>query len=171
MAKPKPTLPSYPSMKAMASATGIPLEWLKDAKAKGCPAFRQNNSVSLGDWLKWFGAQGDDEADVNDALKWSEKFARVKTWMAEIDLSKKRGEVVDRKEHQEALTSGMAALFGELIRVFCTELPPALKGLSELEIQRRCDLEIQRLRATLRQKFAEMGEKAETETAEETKEA
>lgn len=172
MAKPfprhTPHLPSYPSMKSMSGATGIPIDWLKAAKDKGCRAFKQNNSVNLEEWLRWLGGGGmNSEDDPNDSLKWSDKYARVRTWIAEVELSERRGEVVKRREVQEAVASGMAVVRGEMERIFCTELPPALKGLSELEIQRRCVADITRLMNGLRERCATLGGEEQTELVNE----
>ena len=169
MSKPKERLPIYSSMKAMAGATGIPLEWLKDSKNKGCPAFRQNNSVSLGEWLKWFGAQDQGDDDVGDALKWSEKYSRVKTWIAEIELSKKRGEVVDRKVHLDALAGGFTVFRGEHHQLYCQEFPARAKGFTELEMQSLAEQFEIRLFKQFREKAGLLQDEPEAEKTEEVK--
>ena len=67
------------------------------------------------------------------------------------------GKTIGKDEVSTGIKSAMALLFGELDRIFCSELPPALKGLPEPEIKARCVASIGQLRATLREKFSRMG--------------
>jgi hypothetical protein len=49
-----PTVPTlFPSMKACAGATGIPMHVLSQAKKDGCPAFHASNRVDLKLFLSW----------------------------------------------------------------------------------------------------------------------
>jgi hypothetical protein len=57
MSRPKSKVPSEisPSLKSAAATLGLDVAVLKDAKARGCPAFRANQSVNravLVEWLK-----------------------------------------------------------------------------------------------------------------------
>ena len=170
MAKPGPKpkdLPTYVSLGACATALKIPKGFLSDAKRAGCSAFRANGTVNLADFIQWLCT--DNPGEEADGMKWSEKLARVKTKREEMRLAQDEGKTIERGIVQDALTNGMAVFRGEVERILCTELPPALKGLSELEIQRRCVAEITRLMDALREKLALLTDAKEENKVEETK--
>lgn len=140
-------LPIYDSMIACEAAVGIPVSVQRQAKKGGCDAFRSNR-VDLARLIRWLFKGGTD-----DDVDWGQELKKVQTKRERIKLSKDEGSVMATDEVREGIQRGVGLMFGELDRVFCSELPPALKGLDELAIRTRCQGEIERIKETLRDKF------------------
>lgn len=88
--------------------------------------------MDLIEFLKWrFGLPEDAVSD------WGERLKQYKAEREKIALDKDRSLVADRSIVTTAIGKAMAVLFSTMDRSFGNTLPPALKGLSETEIQQR----------------------------------
>lgn len=132
--KPDPTssLPRiFDSINQCSSVTGIPVPALREAKKAGCPAFRHSR-VDLVAFLKWrFGLPEDAVADWGAALE------EYKARREKIKLDADLGLTLDKSSVTFAVGRALSMLFSNIDSQFGQLLPPALKGLSESEIQQR----------------------------------
>ena len=124
-------LPNYDSMKVCAARTGIPLAALKRAKKSGCEAF-QWNRVALAPLLKWLFSQ-----DSDSGVDWKDFHTKFQGLLAELAYNRKRGDTLDKSEVRQAITKAISSFFASLDRRSSIELPSALRGLAEPEIQKR----------------------------------
>lgn len=122
-------LPSYPSMAACASGTGIPMEILKSAKSAGCDAFDSHGRVALGKLLAWIFRPESGE-DTN----WTMRLKRAQALTAELDLAEAQGRLVDHEAvvaRARADAERVRSVLDSSLRV---ELPPRIAGKSAEEI-------------------------------------
>lgn len=138
----------FDSQQQAAAATGIPIEALKRSKRAGCPAFKSNR-IYLRPLLVWIFAK----PDTAKAETWKAVDEEYTARLKQHNYERKTERVVERGEAIECIRAGMATVFSELDRLFLNELPPALKGLDEIQIRQRAQAEIERLRVTLKDKF------------------
>ena len=144
-------LPTYMSMSACAGQTGIPLATLKAAKRDGCTAFTDSGRVELEGLLRYLFKR--DEGDPTD---WGADFEKWRAKREKIKHDKDADLVADKVETAEGIKASMAMLFGELDRVFCSELPPAVKGLEELAIRSRSQQSIAKLKKAFEARIEEL---------------
>lgn len=135
---------TFDTMGACASATGVPLAALKQAKKLGCEAFRHGR-VELFAFLRWWFAQQD--SDVN--TDWNRELNRERALRERIRREADQGLVMDSEVVRAFQHHLMGYLFGELDRVFASELPPALKGMDEVGVRVRAQAEIEALKKRL----------------------
>ena len=162
-------LPIYDSMQQCVAATGIPKSELRKAKANGCPAFIASR-VDLGDFVRWHFDPSRASPDASNAEQptldlgdadlaqpvngtWQESKARVATLREIQKLAQDKRELLARSDVQHALSRGMADLFGELDRVFASQLPGRAKGMSEVQIRDIAEEAIEKLKDSLREKW------------------
>lgn len=139
-------LPLYGSMKQCSGETGIPLAILKQAKASGCPAFKSNQTVNLGDFLQWFFSRDDDESDIH----WGNKLNEYKAKREKLKLKKDERESLDRGEVQHAIGQHLSRVFDTIRKETCNEFPARCKGLDEIAIQQRALEMVNRLETECR---------------------
>lgn len=124
---------------------------LKAAKAGGCSGFRSNR-VDLGPVLQWIFQQ--DESSVD----WGDEFEKWRAKREKIKHDKDADQVRDIGEVKDGANRAMSIVFSQLDRIFCSELPPALKGLTEIEIRNRSQKEILALQELLRAEFRKLSQ-------------
>ena len=95
-AEPQPSLPIYDSMQQCSAATFIPLSVLKNAKRRGCDAFRANR-VYLGLLLRWI-FTAEDSGSPLDLYKEQARLTKADAELREIELAQKKSEVVTLDE-------------------------------------------------------------------------
>ena len=156
-------LPEFASISACSGATGIPVAALKKAKKGGCPAFASSGRVYLGPLLRWMFKDGEG-ADVDLGIDWIKEKAKTQTLRERVKLAKEQGSVMDIGRHRESVAMGQSILFAALDRIFASELPPILKGLSELEIRSKILVEIERMKGEARKHFEEWDKEEIAET-------
>ena len=144
----------FDSMGACASALNISLGTVKKAKRSGCPAFRHGR-VSESALIRWL-SEHRQELGANspldlDSAKLADMLERIR--QRKMSNDKAAGLLVDKLAVQRDAAQAMSLVFEELDRIFKHELPPSVKGLGEVEIQAICAREIERLRATLKERF------------------
>ncbi len=122
-------LPVYDSMGQCAARSHVPLSVQKSAKRAGCPAFKWNR-VALGPLLEWIFSKGED------AENWPTRLKRAEALIKEIALEKAKDETLDKADIHFAVSKATNLLFNELDRAANVELPPLLRGLDALDIQR-----------------------------------
>lgn len=157
-----PSLPTYPTMRAAAGATGFTLTTLRGFKNAGCNAFSQGGRVSLEKLVRWL---ADKHAGPDVGVDWPARLKKAQAEREEIRLAKDRRTVIPHAEVAAGINSGVAILFSDLDRVFASELPPALVGLDALAIRAKVLSEIERLKTLLREHFAAMENPAVTPEA------
>lgn len=141
-------LPVYDSMDQCASATGIPVDYLKRAKRSGC-LFIRHGRVHLAEFIRWFFSQ----ADGNDGEDWARRSKRALAIKAEIELEKLQNQVIEWQTVDSFITRLVSIdFFGELDRLG-GEFPARLKGKSEVEIAEECDKEKKAIKESLRGKM------------------
>lgn len=150
-------LPHFPSIKSCSASTGIPLAILKQAKANGCPAFRQNNSVSLGEFLRWFFQQAIDNGDLPPGVaSWRDALNKFQAQREQIKLAEDRKQVMQFSDAHQQAAEAAAFFFGELDRAE-RELPPAVKGLDEIEAMQTLKAFFKSVRENARKRFDAIG--------------
>lgn len=88
-------MPTYGSMKAASAALGIPLNVLKWAKGKGCPAFKSNRVVS-DDLLPWLSANKPDEKQLDEEISSKEQKTREEVRKLKLANDLKEGKLITR---------------------------------------------------------------------------
>jgi hypothetical protein len=134
----------FDSMSQCSSATGIPISFLKQAKTADCAAFRHGR-VDLVEFLRWRFGQPEDAVE-----DWGAELQRYRALRERIKLDSDQQRVIDRSAVQTALAKGMALLFQKIDNEFGLMLPPALRGLPEVEIQKRLLEAAETFKSTLR---------------------
>lgn len=107
-------LPVFESIRQTSGATGIPVAILRDAKRRGCPAFKSGNRIDLGAFLRWHFENSDDKPglDLNHERALLAQQQRI---ALEIENAERRGELFNRDIIEDALwESGL----GEMRRMF-----------------------------------------------------
>lgn len=138
------SLPTYDSIALASGATGIPVARLKLAKKGGCPGFKDSR-VKLDAVLKWLFAQPDGKTATN----WADLYREYEAKSAKLKLEKMRGRLIERAQAEETATRISGMFVSTLDRVFLSELPPLLKGRSEVDIRKILQTSIDRIRADL----------------------
>lgn len=86
-------LPIYSGSKQAAADTGIPLSVFQHASRNGCPAFRSNHSVSLGELLPWLFREVTDASGLPKGLvSWGDALNKEKALSEKFER-----EVAERK--------------------------------------------------------------------------
>jgi hypothetical protein len=154
-------LPKYRTMTQCVGATGIPMEVLKKAKGDGNPAFGGDGTVDLQVLLPSL-FKPDQQQQLNLAPGKGSR-SSLDFWRSErekIKFLKESGEVADRGVLRSGLQAAQSEFFSSLERVFCSELPPAIMGMRELELRNRFKQEIEIIKAALRARFDAMANDA-----------
>ena len=144
----------YDTMEQCSSATGIPVDILRQSKKEGCPAFRHNR-INIVEFLDWFfnkpAIEGDEEEDKTD---WKKRNERAAALIRENQLQEAYGRVIDF-----ALAEGFidyiirTLFFGELERIR-QEFPGSLKGKTEIDIQVEVSRQVGIIKKNLEGSFA-----------------
>lgn len=135
-------------MAQAAAASRVPLRALKMAKRGGCDGF-MHNKVDMGRFIAWWFS---NEATGED---WSDELKKAQALRERIRLSEDQERVIDFGAVHEFHRALVGALFSDLDRIFCNELPPALKGQTEIRIRTRCARDIERLKRTMEKQVQE----------------
>ena len=141
-------LPVFNSQDQCAACTGIPITTIKQAKKGGCSAFKQHR-VDLALLLKWLFAQ--DESAIN----WGTRLDEYKAKREKIKLDADEQRVIDRSAVTAGIAKGLSILFSELDKSI-QALPPALKGLTEAEIQHRLTSDVDAYKNSIRAALTEI---------------
>jgi hypothetical protein len=141
-------LPVFNSLNQCATCSDIPLAIIRQAKRAGCNAFKAHR-VDLKLLLKWLFAQDEQGVDWGDRLK------KVQFEREEIKLLKDKSLVVSKADVSAGIGKGVSILFGELEKSI-QALPPALKGLTEAEIQQRLTVDVDKYKESVRLALSEI---------------
>jgi hypothetical protein len=148
-------LPVVESMGQAAHVLGAPLSLLKAAKRQGCKAFMSGSRVDL-DVLSsflWAMKPSDLPAGVATAVEW-------------LTLEKAKRETIKRQEDERSVMTTaeacrQASVAGDLtlseLERWEREMPPALAGLTTVEVSKRMHNATEALRKLLKAKFALIG--------------
>ncbi|MGC3961306.1 MAG: hypothetical protein QM813_26285 [Verrucomicrobiota bacterium] len=140
--------PIYDSIGQCAAHSKVPIAILKEAKRLGCPAFRSTR-IHFDEFLPWMFATLMDDKATN----WGEELKRAQTMRERIKLAEDDGRVVDRATVSDGIAKAVGIMFGELDRVFTSELPTRGKGMDELGLRKLSVTEIEKIKTTLRDKL------------------
>lgn len=147
-------LPVYSTMLRCTTATGIPRDVLMQAKAEGCPGYKYTK-VDLAAVLPWLFRKRDKTA-TETSMGVRTQWETYKGLREKIKYEKETESVISKADVEQGLGEALAELFGTIERVFCSELPPALVGLDEMEVRARCKSEITAAKERLRERFGEL---------------
>ena len=125
----------------------IPRSILKSARKESAESFRAHR-ILLGPLLKWIFSKAADSVD------WGAHLRKFQALREELKYDADKKLVLDKAEVAFGINKGMSLLFSLLDRRSNLELPPALKGLDEVQIQRRLLASDEALKQVLR---AELG--------------
>ena len=103
-------LPIYESIRQASGSTGVPVAIWRDAKRRGCPAFKSGNRIDLGLFLLWhFTNSGDKPAlDLNHERALLAQQQRI---ALEFENAERRGELFNRDAVEEIFwISGLAEM-------------------------------------------------------------
>lgn len=153
----------FDSMKIAAKRLGVPYARIKQANQDACEAFRSGR-VYKKELLKWL-KENPESGQANGEV-WSEVKIKWQAQREEIKFKKEKKLAVDFDKVKFALASGMAKMFSLMDRTFTVELPPALKGLDEIQIQRRCAEANEKFKLELRAALLALAEETHTPVTE-----
>lgn len=140
--------------------TGISRQTLTSYRKDGCPAFRPNGEVDLLTLEVWLAEHGKEAGRIPTDLQRARiRLLDAQSVRVEHQNQLRAGRMVDVEDVTHGLQRAMAIVFGDLERIFLSELPPALKGLDEAAIAQRCRREIDRLKDGLRTRFEALARK------------
>lgn len=139
-------------MAACSASTGVPVSVLRKSSKAGCPAFDSHHRINFGVWLRWF---FEHESAADDMENWGDRLKRAQALREEGKLEQDRKSVVARDFVEQIIQRAISVLFARLDRVFCSELPPVIKGMDELAIRERAIAAMAEARNGAREDFAE----------------
>lgn len=146
----KPTFqwPIYDTLGQCGSMAGVPLSILKEAKRLGCPAFRHGR-IHFGEFIPWLFTTMMTDSSVN----WSEESKKLDVLLKRVDLAEKEERVIDRNTVADGIAKAVGVMFGDLDRVFTSELPTRGKGMNELALRKLALGEIEKIKDSMRRKL------------------
>lgn len=154
--KPAFEWPIYDTLGQCASMAKVPVAILKEAKKLGCPAFKHGR-VYFEEFLPWmFATLMDDKA-----TDWGAELKRAQAMRERIKLAEDDGRVVDRTTVSDGIAKAVGILFGELDRVFTSELPTRGKGMDELGLRKLSLTEIEKIKDSMRKELEPLTRKVE----------
>lgn len=157
--KSEQTLPVYENSKICAAATGLPAGLLRACSTLGCDAFRYRR-VDLAKLLRFVGERfkflkkGAGDEDVSKGGSRSE----WEHWKAKREKMRYERDALLSIPIDQAGYDVQQALgihFAEMDRIFCNELPPALRGMEAMDIRTRCRKACDEQKLALRARFME----------------
>ena len=147
----KKTKPKKQTRAGLAAKLGLSRSTLHDWKSKGCPV--DDGETAVLSWAMANSRKGLEPDDIRAAKLQvlTETARRLK-----LANDAKEDRSIQKSDVQSVVTKGMAELFSAMDRKFSLELPPALKGLDESEIQKHLLAAIHTFKAGLRAQWAAM---------------
>lgn len=124
--KPEPKH-SFPSIAAASARLGISITLLKDAKRRGCPAFRARGSIKEAELTAWLAEHSAELASGEMALRDRKTLEEIRKLKIANDF--KEGVLIRRQSVVESIGRVAAAIDGLLERKLCEEYPSAVAGL------------------------------------------
>ena len=145
MKKPKKQHRKRQTKASLAARLGLSRSTLHEWKAKGCPVDEGDQAVLS--WAMSASRRGFESDDIRVAKLevLTETGRRLK-----LANDAKQDLTILKTDVQAVMAKAMALLFAEMERKFSLELPPALKGLGEVEIQKQLLDAIMAFKETLR---------------------
>ena len=141
--------PIFDTMAQASARSGLPLAMFRVAKRDGCEAFLHSR-VYFGEFLKWWGARGDDDASED----WGKELKKEQTLRARQLRGKEAGELLDSDLVSDAISRAMAAMFSELDKAFVDLAPAADKGKDEVALRDAAIARIEALKVTFRARLS-----------------
>ncbi len=117
-------------MASAATAIGVSKAQLQLAKKSGCKAFDSHSRVNSQELLRFLLAGDDTEENAN----WPDRLKRAQALMAEMELERTKGELVERAQVRADMTKASARAIAVLTQKFETELPPKQDGMPAADI-------------------------------------
>jgi len=118
-------------------------------------------------WVEFLAIHGRQGTMPEDARKDMAETRRrlVEAQALKIERENKvaDGLLVPVDEVEQGLKEVMAEMFSTLERIWCSEMPPLLSGLNEVEIRGKCQKEIDEMKARIRERFDELSRRTNKE--------
>ena len=144
------TLPRfYDSMWACSNATRTPLRALRVAKRGGCPAFH-NSRVDFLEFQKWWFIH-----ESKSGVDWGDKLRQFQACREELKLQTERGLVIEFESVEQFIRKLCGQFFWAELERLGQELPPTLKGQTELAIHTIVVTEVEKIKVN-QEKFQEL---------------
>ena len=132
-----------------------PLHVVKDAcRNPKCSGFR-NGRVQTVEMLQFIFSQKKSEAGIN----WKLDLEQSKAKRERIKLAEDEGRMADKSVIEFGLNKIESLHFSSLIRLAKIELPPALKGLTEIEMQTLLINKFDKLKFEMSEQLLKLAEK------------
>jgi hypothetical protein len=148
-------LPTLASIKLASVYLHMPSDLFTVCKGKLCPAFDPSGRVDTDTLLAWLFKEGvvifpKDAGVETEQLSYPQRDKRAVALTREYNLELLQKKHIDRNLVQSVLAKGMGMVFDKIDRQFGLELPAALKGLTEADIQTRLLLAANQFKEALR---------------------
>lgn len=141
-------LPVYDTMEQCSGSTGVPMSFLRKAKAEGCPAFTHGR-VRFAEFIQWLFKKPEDLDSTEANEDWGKRDKRAVALLRESKLQEEYERVVDFELAGKFIDHLVGTLFfGELERME-QEFPATLKGKAEVDISKECGEQFKRVRENL----------------------
>lgn len=146
-----------PTQKALARRLKISPQLVSYHVKAGCPV-PLNDVDGWRDYLAEVGREGSLPEDIREAIgKARARLLEAQAIRAERENKVAAGEMMLTADAERQAAEAMALTFSELERL-CRECPPSFEGLPAIEIYKRFTAQIEKIRATLREKFESIGQ-------------
>lgn len=149
--------PVIEGISVVSAQIGVPESLVKQVKRNGSKAFLTHNRIDTGILLPELFAA------LSKTNELPEGIASPQDWLA---TEKAKREAIKRQQDERSVmptadavaqASAAGSHFMSELERFCRELPPALAGLSAVEIAKRMTSVAESVRKTLKQKLADIG--------------
>lgn len=136
-AEPKPAAKPVANLKAAVTASGIPIDHIRAAKALACPACSASGRYDVEPLKEWYAANktsvleylAKDSQGKKTGNKWKERKERAQALIAEIELRDRESKALD-KDKTIAFLKQIASSQAIVLRNQAQELPHRLLGKS-----------------------------------------
>lgn len=119
-----------PNMKAAAALLGTSLRVIRQAKAKGCPAFRANGNVAVEPLRQWLANNAGQIRTTGDRESLELDRLTLDVQRRQFDLDRDRRELVPLREVAASWSALTTAANSALWDLLVEQSPPLLAGLA-----------------------------------------
>lgn len=144
-------LPVYTSMAVCHAATGIPAADMRLAKAEGCEAFKGAKVyLRLLLPLLRYQPKGMQSGEMRAPRT---RLDDINADIKQLTLDEKRNLLASKEEVKTDTRQALSEFYSIVERLFCSELPPTLLGLRELEVRQKCREAIEEAKSACKEHF------------------
>lgn len=151
------SFPIFESIGSASAMVGCPESLIKTAKRQGCKAFLSGGRIDSGVLIPFLFGMVAKGSDLPEGFS---------SWKEVLESEKAKREAIKRQQDEKSVmptsdavaqASAAGSHFMSELERFCRELPPALAGLSAVEIAKRMTALAESVRKTMKQKLGEIG--------------